>query len=117
MIRRLLQVAVVVTSIYWSLLYLFPHLILIPELGDPSSAPPVLARLPFRVDLAMHITPLFSLVTDFMFLEHKYTKKEARYGAALVIALSTIWYSSWVEYCARYNGFCEHETRESFDCV
>jgi len=99
-----MPVAVVVSSIYWSLLYLFPHLILIPESGKPSSAPPILARLPFRMDLAMHITPLVSLVADFLFLEREYTKNEVRYGAALVITLSTMWYSSWVEYCAQYNG-------------
>jgi hypothetical protein len=59
----------------------------------------------------MHIAPLVSLVADFMFLERKYTKNEVRYGAALVIALSAMWYSSWVEHCAQYNGVCKQNVR------
>jgi hypothetical protein len=63
--------------------------------------------LPLPVDLALHVVPALALCADFMLLESKFSKNEARYGAPLVISLAAVWYASWVEYCASSNGTCE----------
>jgi len=102
-----MPVAVVVSSFYWVLLFLRPSLILIPEHDQPAASPSmgiVLSRIPLTIDLALHVSPVLTLLVDFIFLERKYTKKVASYGAPLVVALWTLWYSLWVEYCARFNG-------------
>jgi hypothetical protein len=100
----------VVSSFYWVLLLLSPSLILIPEHDQPAASPSmdiVLSRIPLSIDLALHATPVLTLLVDFILLERKYSKKVASYGAPLVVALWTLWYSLWVEYCARFNGSCK----------
>src|ERR1700722_8610264 len=93
---------------YWTLLFIHPSLILIPEpqLTSPSSSI-ILARIPLSIDLAIHLAPALTLFADFVLLERKYTENAASYGAPLVVSLSTVWYSCWVEYCARFNGSCK----------
>jgi len=39
-----------------------------------------------------------------MSFESKFSKKEARYVAPLFVAVATVGYASWVEYCASFNG-------------
>ncbi|KAH7923523.1 hypothetical protein BV22DRAFT_578216 [Leucogyrophana mollusca] len=110
--RALLMIAlpltVVISIVYWSLLLFFPNLILQKEIleNEPSSAPavPNLVRIPLEVDLSLHAVPFMSMVADFMLFEQKYTKKQARYGAPLLVLLYGIWYASCVEYCATFNG-------------
>jgi hypothetical protein len=63
--------------------------------------------MPLSVDLALHAAPGLALFTDFMFLESKFSKNEVRYGAPLVVSLAAVWYASWVEHCASFNGTCE----------
>ncbi|KAF9643042.1 hypothetical protein BDM02DRAFT_3104938 [Thelephora ganbajun] len=99
---------VTISSIYWTLIILFPHLILMDEPPTSeqtsSSASATLMRVPFKVDLALHAVPGIALVLDFFFFEERYTK----YQVARVVPLTTIlfglWYVSWVEYCASHNG-------------
>jgi len=106
------QIAVVISSIYWTLLLAFPTLIL-PSLpidpSEPSSsgAAPALARIPLSVDVSLHAVPAISLLLDFLFFERKYSKKAA-YALGPVLALAyAVGYGWWVEYCAKHNGVCE----------
>ncbi|KAI8998487.1 FAR-17a/AIG1-like protein [Trametes punicea] len=104
-----LPVAIVISVVYWSLITFMPHMILLsdPEATVPTSSSrvPGPARLPMRVDLAVHAAPAISMFIDFYFLEVKYPKKASIRGAILVAALFGSWYSCWVEYCASFNGF------------
>ncbi|KDQ60734.1 hypothetical protein JAAARDRAFT_125221 [Jaapia argillacea MUCL 33604] len=101
-----MPLSVVVTSIYWSLLFFAPHLLLQGEPGEPSSSSkvPEVIRLPLQMDLALHAVPAVSLLVDFFLFEHRYARTEAQYGASLVAAISGLWYAAWVEYCAAHNG-------------
>ncbi|KII88639.1 hypothetical protein PLICRDRAFT_41839 [Plicaturopsis crispa FD-325 SS-3] len=100
-----LPLAVVISSIYWTLLLAFPHLIMqaFPT-SEPTSSPsaPAIAYVPLPIDLALHAAPALTLVADFFLLERKYTRSEARW-APLVTAVSTVWYGAWVEYLATFN--------------
>lgn len=62
--------------------------------------------MPLDVDISLHAVPALALLFDFMFLEPKYSKKESRYLAPLIVLSSAILYGSWVEYCAKFNGAC-----------
>jgi len=95
----------VVTTIYWSLLSFFPHLIVLPlaESEQTPGAPLKLMHIPLKTDLALHAVPLFSLLIDFFVFESKFTKAHAKAAPAVVVAFA-IWYGSFVEYCATFNG-------------
>jgi len=102
-----LPLAFVISSIYWTLLLLFPSLILqkMSTEQEPSSeAVPELLRIPLNVDLALHASPLISLLIDFFAFEKRYPAKHVKGVAPLVVLVSTIWYASWAEYCATFNG-------------
>ncbi|THH01994.1 hypothetical protein EW145_g6816 [Phellinidium pouzarii] len=105
-----LPVSVVVTVIYWSLLFFLPGLILQtpPAVSEPSSEPfssnlPGPARIPLSLDLALHATPAITLLVDFFAFERSYDALAVTHGApAMAFAFGT-WYSLWVEYCASFN--------------
>lgn len=107
-----MPLAVVVTTIYWSLLLFFPSLILsaVPSspgsASEPSSSPevPALLRLPLRHDLSLHAAPAISLLLDFFLLEKKYGPSAASWGAMITSIMFGTWYSIWVEWCAAANG-------------
>ncbi|KAF9483902.1 hypothetical protein BDN70DRAFT_873302 [Pholiota conissans] len=105
-----LPVSVVISLIYWSLLALFPSLIIPPmnstEPSTPSSSStsPPLFYLPLTVDLSLHAVPAISLTLDFFFFERKYTKKEVHVIAPIAAAGFALWYGSWVEYCGKMNN-------------
>ena len=101
-----------IESIYWTLLFLCPSLILQTDPVSEPSSPAVLTRVPLRIDLALHAVPGLTLVADFMFLEFKFSKNEARYGATFVVAMASVWYACWVEYCAIFNGICERSLHQ-----
>jgi hypothetical protein len=91
--------------IYWTLIVFFPAVILQPiphsSLGDT-----VAFRLPLSIDLALHAAPAFTLLTDFVLFETKYSKR-ALANTPFIISMFAIWYASWVERCARgNNGIC-----------
>ncbi|EMD32693.1 hypothetical protein CERSUDRAFT_143212 [Gelatoporia subvermispora B] len=103
-----MPLAVLITSVYWTLLAFTPHLILTPDpattvLTFPSTVPSC-QRIPLRIDLALHATPAISLLSDFVLFERKYPKSQARYGATIMAAIAGLWYACWVENCAQYNG-------------
>ncbi|KAI0692395.1 FAR-17a/AIG1-like protein [Cytidiella melzeri] len=103
-----MPIAVVISSIYWTLLLLFPTLIVrAAEPGElatsSSSEVPQLLRIPLGLDLSLHAFPGIALLLDFYLLEVKYSQSHARYGAAAVATLAGTWYGWWVEYCASYN--------------
>ncbi len=110
-----MQLAIVISVIYWTLLLAMPHLIL-PD--DPntatgaeptaSSAVPESQRLPLQTDLALHAAPAIALFIDFYFFQRKYPKNISCYGAMVLAAVLGTWYSCWVEYCASYNGMCTY---------
>ncbi|KAH8106738.1 FAR-17a/AIG1-like protein [Cristinia sonorae] len=104
-----MPLAVVISTIYWTLLLAFPHLILRPDMegeSEPSSSSKAsqFARIPVQMDLALHAVPAISLLLDFFLLERKYTNKQAIYGGFFVAAASGLWYAWWVEECAKFNG-------------
>lgn len=70
-------------------------------------------RIPLNLDLSLHAAPCVALLLDFYLFEVKYSKRHARYGGAAVAAIAGIWYASWVEYCASYNGICEYHSYSS----
>ncbi|KAF8894566.1 FAR-17a/AIG1-like protein [Infundibulicybe gibba] len=106
-----LPLAVVISSIYWTLLLLFPHLILQQDL--PQSTPsassnvPEPFRLPLSVDLALHAAPGLILLVDFVCFDTKYTTREVNRKAPVVTSLFSLWYVWWVERCGRLNGICK----------
>lgn len=108
----LFQLSVVVTSIYWTLILLFPSLILqaapAPAVASSSSETPTpaLARIPLSLDLALHFAPAFSFLLDFFLFEKSYDPLAAGLGAATMSTAFGVWYAVWVEYCASYNGTC-----------
>jgi hypothetical protein len=117
-----LQLAFVISTIYWSLVLFFPTLILRPELpkaSEPtsSSAAPKLMIIPFKTDLALHATPLLTLLFDFFVFERKFTKAQISKGAPAVVLVYGIWYASLVEYCATFNGACESSFLGSLQLV
>ncbi|QRW00400.1 FAR-17a/AIG1-like protein [Ceratobasidium sp. AG-Ba] len=106
-----LPVAIVVSSIYWTLMLGFPHLILPPAevTGEPtepssSSEAPKFYRIPLKMDMALHAAPAISLVLDFYLLERKYTTRQLKRTAPLLAIVTAISYSLWAEYCASING-------------
>lgn len=85
----------------------FPKLIVQKDPNsEPSSSPEAVVFIPLDVDLSLHAVPALTLLFDFMFLEHKFSKKESRYLAPLIVLISAASYGSWVEYCAKFNGTC-----------
>ncbi|RPD66307.1 hypothetical protein L226DRAFT_195280 [Lentinus tigrinus ALCF2SS1-7] len=104
-----LPLAIVISVVYWTLLLLLPHLILMadPNASEPtsSSTMPEPQRLPLSTDLALHAAPAIALIIDFYLLERKYPKTVSRYGSFVFAAVVGTWYACWVEYCASYNGF------------
>ncbi|EIN07454.1 hypothetical protein PUNSTDRAFT_89781 [Punctularia strigosozonata HHB-11173 SS5] len=103
-----MPIAVVISSIYWTLLLLFPALILQRDASEleptSSSEVPELLRIPVSMDLALHAVPAVTLLFDFYLFETKFSSYEVKQRATIVAATWCLWYSSWVEYCASYNG-------------
>lgn len=101
-----MKVSVVISLIYWSLLLLFPSLI-IPTVGadtaGSSSAGTPLFYLPLHVDLSLHAVPATSLILDFFLFEKKYSQTEVGIAPFVAIAFAS-WYAIWVEYCGKMNG-------------
>ncbi|KAF5365768.1 hypothetical protein D9758_003256 [Tetrapyrgos nigripes] len=100
------QVEVVIASIYWPLLLIAAQLLLQPDDTVPTSSTesPKFARIPLSMDLSLHAVPALFLLTDFMFIEKKYSHNQVTYGAPLVATTFTIWYAWWVERCASFNN-------------
>ncbi|TFK54970.1 hypothetical protein OE88DRAFT_1653557 [Heliocybe sulcata] len=103
-----LPVAVVVSSIYWTLVLSMPHMILQANPGTTpptsSSEAPQLMRIPLEMDLALHASPALSLLADFLLFEKKYGRNETVYVAPVLAALFGFFYANWVEYLAKFNG-------------
>ncbi|KAJ7285965.1 FAR-17a/AIG1-like protein-domain-containing protein [Mycena rebaudengoi] len=94
-----MPVATIVSSIYWTLILLFPRLIL-REIPSQET----LDFLPLRIDLALHAAPCLSLLADFIIFEQKYSRTEIVYVAPVLTMLCTAWYGWWVERCGSKNG-------------
>ncbi|KAJ7470655.1 FAR-17a/AIG1-like protein [Mycena latifolia] len=97
-----MPIATIVSSIYWTLLLTFPHLILQAMPADAASS--VTVGLPLRIDLALHAVPCLALLADFMIFERRYGRKAIIYVAPPVALVCTVWYGWWVEHCASKNG-------------
>lgn len=63
-----------------------------------------LFRIPLSIDLALHAVPCISLLIDFFFFEKKYNKQEVKVGAPTAAFVFSLWYTLWVEHCARMNN-------------
>jgi len=107
---ELRELEVVISAIYWTMIALFPHLILMDKSSttEPtsSSVPLALMRIPLGVDLSLHAAPGIALVLDFFLFERKYTRYQVARVAPLASVLFGLWYVGWVEYCAIHNGRC-----------
>ncbi|KAF9022202.1 hypothetical protein BDZ89DRAFT_956767 [Hymenopellis radicata] len=109
--RFLIMVAMpleaVVSTIYWSLISVFPSLILpkasVEDITSSSQAPD-LFHIPLSVDLGLHALPGLALVLDFMLFEKKYSRKTVSSYALPLSILVTVLYTSWEEYCSSING-------------
>ncbi|KAJ6496569.1 FAR-17a/AIG1-like protein [Mycena vitilis] len=93
-----LPIATIVSSIYWTLLLLFPHLI-VQQMPDSRAM-----VLPLRIDLSLHAVPCLALLVDFMIFEPNYGRKATLYVAPALTLICTVWYGWWVEHCATKNG-------------
>ena len=69
--------------------------------------PGAVPKLSLTVDLALHASPLFTLVIDFFVFESKFSKTYVHKAAPVAAVLFSVWYASLVEYCATFNGSCE----------
>ncbi|PBK80833.1 hypothetical protein ARMGADRAFT_819906 [Armillaria gallica] len=105
MLMVCMPVEAVIVSVYWTLLLLFPSLILqkyVPsELTSSHDALP-LARIPLPLDLAMHVVPGLSLVLDFLVFEKKYSQELVKLAVPVVLTCGGM-YSSWAERNAKLN--------------
>lgn len=103
------QLEFVISFIYWPLILFSPHLIArsIDESRALPDAPPQFMHLPLTIDLALHASPLFTLLIDFFVFQPKFSKIHVHKVAPVVVVVFTIWYASFVEYCATFNGSCE----------
>ncbi|GLB35054.1 putative MFS general substrate transporter [Lyophyllum shimeji] len=101
-----MPLSVVISTIYWTLLLLFPTLILPPQPSGstPTASADLLLYLPLEIDLALHATPALTLLADFILFETSYSKRSLITTAPLAALLFGVWYSCWVEHCARSNG-------------
>ncbi|KAI6162586.1 FAR-17a/AIG1-like protein [Pisolithus thermaeus] len=101
-----LPMGFVVSSVYWSLLIFAPSLILIPiEISSTSSSPvPGLMKLPLLTDLAMHLAPFLSLLTDFALFEPKFSSRQMAIAPIIIIAYAAV-YVGALEYFAARNDF------------
>ncbi|KAI6040597.1 FAR-17a/AIG1-like protein [Pisolithus marmoratus] len=101
-----LPMGFVVSSVYWSLRLFAPSLILFPAEISPTSPTPVhgLVKLPLLADIAMHLAPMLSLLTDFVFFEPKFSARQMAIAPIIMIAYAVV-YATAVEYFASQNGF------------
>ncbi|KAJ7710007.1 FAR-17a/AIG1-like protein [Mycena rosella] len=95
-----MPIATIVSSIYWTLLLTYPHLIM--QAMPEDSA--VIIELPLRIDLALHAVPCLALLSDFMIFERRYGRKAITFTAPALTLVLIGWYAWWVEHCARKNG-------------
>lgn len=103
-----MPLAVVISSIYWTLLLMFPALIVskdprVTEISSSEEVPQDI-RLRFEHDIALHAVPGLSLFLDFMIFEKPYAGWAPKLGAPAMSLLFAVWYGSWVEHCAAFNG-------------
>ncbi|WVF72337.1 hypothetical protein IAT40_007150 [Kwoniella sp. CBS 6097] len=106
-----LPVELVISSIYWSIILLAPHLMLPPKPNMASSPEPSssgmedgLFRIPLWMDMSMHLAPAVALIIDFFFLEKKFRPPASTIGAFILAATFGASYGVWVEHCASING-------------
>ncbi|KAK8869955.1 hypothetical protein IAR55_000524 [Kwoniella newhampshirensis] len=106
-----LPVELVISSIYWSLVLLAPHLMFpaSPDAGsssEPSSSggQELLFRIPLWMDISMHLAPALALIADFFILERKFRPPVSTYGALLLATTFGTAYGFWAEHCASING-------------
>lgn len=102
-----MQLAVTISSIYWSLLLFSPSLILPAATPTASNHTPALFRIPLSLDLALHAAPALFLLAHFYLLEPKFDRRSISRLSVLVSTIFAVWYSAWVENCAAYNGTCK----------
>ncbi|KIK59784.1 hypothetical protein GYMLUDRAFT_44239 [Collybiopsis luxurians FD-317 M1] len=99
-----MPVTIVISSIYWPLLFLATRLILPVEEGTTSPHASQFIRLPLSMDFALHAAPAISLLVDFLMLGKRLSRNELRFGTPAVSFFYTSFYAWWVERCASFNG-------------
>ncbi|KAJ7105758.1 FAR-17a/AIG1-like protein [Mycena crocata] len=95
-----MPIATIVSSIYWTLLLFFPHLIIQAAPAESTES----SVLPLSIDLCLHAAPCLTLLADFMIFERRYGRQSTIYAAPAVTLLCTVWYGWWAEHCASKNG-------------
>jgi len=94
-----MSLACVISTIYWTLISFFPHLIMSRTSRDGGE----LINLPMTLDLTLHVSPLITLLIDFFAFERKFSKSYVQRVAPAVAISFAVWYASFVEYCAMFN--------------
>lgn len=101
-----LPVSVVVATVYWLMILFMPHLMLSDALATEPTVmgEKTLFRIPLDIDLALHGFPGPFLLLDFFLYEEKFSKTTMDQYAPVLATLVSVFYASWVEYCASYNN-------------
>ncbi|KAL4076908.1 FAR-17a/AIG1-like protein [Scleroderma yunnanense] len=127
--RALLVTGFTVSSIYWTLRIFVPSLILLPK-DELTTAPDLFAsaagahvgsfpsqvvtdaapmaelvKLPLSADLSMHAAPFIALLLDFFVFERGFSRRQMRRVAPVVMVVYGMAYASFLEYCAKCDGF------------
>ncbi|KAG8861145.1 hypothetical protein FRB96_003095 [Tulasnella sp. 330] len=108
-----MPLCLVVSLIYWTLLFFLPRLIIQSGIAgsEPSSDPFTegnvfgpLFLIPLQVDLALHLSPFIVLATHFYLTEGKYSAHTSEVWAPITAVIFATWYAGYQEWCAAYNG-------------
>jgi FAR-17a/AIG1-like protein len=75
---------------------------------EPMLDRPALFRIPLDIDIPLHGLPGPFLLLDFFLFEQTFSRQAMDRLAPVLAVLLSVTYSSWVEYCASYNGSCEY---------
>jgi hypothetical protein len=76
-------------------------------LHEPTLDTPPFFRIPLDIDIPLHGLPGPFLLLDFFLFEKKFSRQAMDQLAPVLAVLLSVTYSSWIEYCASYNGYCE----------
>ncbi|TFK77069.1 hypothetical protein BDN72DRAFT_754561 [Pluteus cervinus] len=104
-----MPLSITISSIYWTLMAVFPALLLPPTNVPPLDASPAgheevpLLRIPLSIDLGLHAVPAIVLLVDFFAFETKYSRKAVMVESWILAGIYASFYASWAEFCATHN--------------
>ena len=69
---------------------------------------------PLSADLSMHAAPFIALVSDFIWCEPKFSRRQMNRVAPVVILAYGALYGGMLEFLAKCDGYCECRVFEDF---